>query len=206
MVVSYENALLYKTLKDHNETLEMEVEKRTEQLRVMASMDALTKTNNRYSMLNRLEDEVKLVQDEDHQAFSILLIDVDNFKKFNDTYGHDCGDFVLVSLASHLKALISEDDMLARWGGEEFIILLSNTEKEKAFKIAQRICNNISSEEYFYEAKRLCVTLTIGVSEYTKENKDVESVISNADKALYSGKKTGKNKAVLYHNELDEWE
>lgn len=125
--------------------------------------------------------------------FSFIVIDIDHFKKFNDTYGHLLGDKILRELAQTLQKEIRKYDVLARFGGEEFFILLPNTNAKKAFKIAERLRKNLWKNS---QLKKYKVTVSLGVSQY-KSLDNLKRVIERADKALYVSKKEGRNKTTL---------
>ncbi|MCK4796958.1 MAG: GGDEF domain-containing protein, partial [Spirochaetes bacterium] len=122
--------------------------------------------------------------------------DIDDFKKFNDTYGHDCGDFILVSIANTIKSILREQDNVARWGGEEFLLLLPDSNMEGAKITSEKIREKIASTPYYYNDIKLEVTMTFGVSVFDNDSIDIDYYIAKADKALYKGKKSGKNCVV----------
>ncbi len=121
------------------------------------------------------------------------MFDVDYFKKFNDTYGHDAGDYILRNLASVVKSNIRHMDMLIRYGGEEFLILAPESTNEEAFAIAERIRQEIEKTDFFYEEKNLRITISLGVASY-RHALSPEEFIKLADSALYLAKKGGRNK------------
>ncbi len=133
-------------------------------------------------------------------VFSILLLDVDYFKRVNDTYGHNVGDEVLIELGRTINEQVRPYDVVGRWGGEEFIIVLPNTQSQKAIQMAQRICRTISELSF----KSLSVppvdhiTITVGVSVYDQTN-DLKEIVRQADEALYYGKENGRNQVVNYN-------
>ncbi|MBU4311962.1 MAG: sensor domain-containing diguanylate cyclase [Candidatus Omnitrophica bacterium] len=123
------------------------------------------------------------------QPFTILMIDIDDFKKFNDTHGHQAGDAILRSISSIFKTISKRIDIVARYGGEEFVILLPATKKEEAIVLAERLRNAIE------ESKDIRgITISTGVASFPEDGKEKESLISSADRALYQAKRTGKNK------------
>ncbi|MEP3349886.1 MAG: GGDEF domain-containing protein [Marinomonas sp.] len=123
---------------------------------------------------------------------TLMLIDVDYFKQINDEHGHDVGDACLVEVASTLKESLRESDIIARFGGEEFIIVLPNTPKIEATVIAENIRQTIS--EGVYSSLKLPLTITLGLTETSQENDLILKVIKRADKALYRGKDKGRNR------------
>lgn len=127
---------------------------------------------------------------------SFLFFDIDHFKRINDTYGHDVGDKVLKRVASVLKESLRIGDIVARWGGEEFIaVLLGSHEKESRVK-AEEIRKKVE-EMTFDDPKDLKITVSIGVAEF-QENISFEDLVKHADKALYKAKETGRNKVVAF--------
>ncbi|MBU4589579.1 MAG: sensor domain-containing diguanylate cyclase [Candidatus Omnitrophica bacterium] len=123
------------------------------------------------------------------QSFSILMIDIDDFKKFNDTNGHQAGDAMLRSISSILKKISKRIDIVARYGGEEFVILLPATKKQEAIVLAERLRKSVE------ENKNLNgITISLGVASFPEDSEEKETLISHADKALYKAKRTGKNK------------
>lgn len=127
-------------------------------------------------------------------TFSIIYIDVDNFKEINDTQGHICGDKVLVDLVTIIHIQNRQPDIHARYGGEEFIVLASNTHKQGAKIHAERLREKIFSHS-FENIKQL--TCSFGVAEYNPEGEDQKDVITRADTALYKAKTSGRNKVEL---------
>lgn len=136
---------------------------------------------------------------EDHVPTSLLIIDIDNFKKFNDTWGHQSGDIVLAKLAKLLKDCAREMDFVCRYGGEEFSIILTQTGKEQAFVIAERMREKVA--QYKFEIapseQPLNLTVSIGIASYPEHAQTKEDLISKADKAMYTAKFIGKNKTIM---------
>jgi diguanylate cyclase (GGDEF)-like protein len=130
----------------------------------------------------------------------IIMLDIDFFKKFNDTYGHACGDYVLQNVAKIIKSSIRGEDLAARYGGEEFTVMLYNTQKEEALSIAERIRSNIESTDFFFQGQHMKVTISAGVSLFSVEDNPVNSaktLVNQADKALYISKKNGRNQVTF---------
>ena len=148
-------------------------------------------------MLENLEAEVENFKN-NNLLFSVLIMDIDNFKQFNDNYGHDCGDFVLKSASDKIKSVLEPETSLARWGGEEFLVLLPNCQIDKARETAENIRNIIINSNFtFNNLLELKITLTIGISTYVFNDLSIDDVIKRADKALYLGKNSGKNKITI---------
>jgi len=168
-----------------------ELENAKGDLLVAATTDPLTNLYNRRKFIELFEVESARFN-RNGSAFTLILSDIDNFKLFNDTYGHACGDFVLVSIAKNIQEILRTQDSLARWGGEEFIILLPDTSIEDGFNVAEKIRAAIASTVFKYIDKELTVTMTFGLSEIAPAM-DLDTLINEADKALYKGKIASKN-------------
>ena len=129
--------------------------------------------------------------------FSLLLIDADNFKKINDTYGHAIGDKCLKEIIRRTLTLLRRVDMLARYGGEEFTIIMPETDSEAAKQAAEKIRKNIEKIEFVYKERKVTVTVSIGVTEVSKEDKKFDSVFERSDIAVYQAKSNGRNQVVV---------
>jgi diguanylate cyclase (GGDEF)-like protein len=185
-----------KALRELNNQLEKKVLKRTEaleeindELEILARTDCLTGVDNRFSFMKIIEGEERRCK-RFSDTFSLILLDVDNFKQINDQYGHDVGDLVLIELAKITKALLREVDTLCRFGGEEFIIILPKTECEAACKIAKILCLEIAEHPFDVVEK---VTISLGVGSY-QPDLTIDELIKKVDVALYQAKRSGKNK------------
>jgi diguanylate cyclase (GGDEF)-like protein len=154
----------------------------------LAMNDALTRIRNRRAMQGMLDFEMRQV-DKEVREFSIILLDIDHFKKVNDTYGHDIGDQVLQWLAATLQHAMRIQDVVARWGGEEFLILLPDTLLEEAVKIAERLRSTVDSSRFEFPSGTLHITFSAGVSSSTT-SRNVNQLCKIADQALYIAKQT----------------
>ncbi len=154
-----------------------------------AFYDELTKIFNRSKFNEMLEYEIERKNRYGYDL-SLIIFDIDNFKQINDTYGHLKGDQVLKEVSSIVKNSVRSTDLVARWGGEEFAVLLNSCSLENAVKVAENIRKNI---EKFFQLKELPITCSFGVAEF-KEYDTKESFIHEADKALYKAKNRGKNR------------
>jgi len=181
----------YQKLKATNEKLL----KSQEKLEMVARTDTLTKLSNRFDIIEKMENE-KIRFERSQKPFSFILCDIDNFKLFNDQYGHDCGDFVLVSLAERIRSRVRKQDGVSRWGGEEFLLLLPETDLEGGRILAESLKETVSSNCYEYDEHKLEITMTFGVSSFSQVE-NIEQCIKMADSALYKGKSLGKNCVVL---------
>lgn len=157
------------------------------QLKELASTDPLTGLKNRRCLQEEILEYIE-VSKKDQSPFSLLLIDVDFFKRINDTLGHPIGDAVLQELSKKLLRETREQDLVARMGGEEFMIVLPNTNKEHALVIAERIRLNIDMDSW----KHARITISIGITTYESDD-SLSKLFSKADEALYQSKKSGRN-------------
>ncbi len=157
--------------------------------------DALTGAGNRLAMDTAFEREMKLAQRYE-QSLSLIVIDIDHFKQTNDTHGHQCGDIVLQHVAGVIRAALRETDQVFRFGGEEFAILLNNTDLTCAAMIAERIRDNITRAPASFNGLKISATLSMGVS--SLKGGDTPSLLfERADRALYRAKKHGRNQVEL---------
>lgn len=154
--------------------------------------DAMTKLYNHNYFLKRLEDEIYLSR-KYGTKLSLILLDVDYFKKVNDVYGHQAGDMVLVEIARLLKDFTKLTDVVGRYGGEEFGIILPNTSLRAATVIAERLREEIQGRKIFFEDKVISVTCSFGVAEF-KVEEVTEKFVYRADKMLYTAKNLGRNR------------
>lgn len=179
----YENEKIYNKLIKQNNVLDN-----------LASKDTLTNLYNRRTMTSHIRELYKQYENGE-KIFSIILCDIDDFKKCNDTHGHDMGDRVLVEVSKCLSQQIRDNDFLCRWGGEEFLIIVNNMDLETSRKIAERIRLSVSNLNIELDSVSIKVTLTLGVSSVS-ETSDYNDLFKLADQRLYIGKKQGKNKVV----------
>lgn len=170
-----------------NYTKELEIAK--EELTKLSKTDALTKLNNR-NEIDMVLDISKNIYKRFKDDFSIILLDIDNFKHVNDTYGHLEGDKVLVSLASILKNSTRDTDIVGRWGGEEFIVICTKTTQNDAVVLANKLKEAVTNFDFGIVGKK---TASFGVSGF-RENDSINELILRADNALYSAKRNGKNR------------
>jgi len=134
-----------------------------------------------------------------NSQFSIISMDIDKFKKINDKYGHVAGDDVIIAVADKLQELIRKSDIAARFGGEEFILLLNEISSENALKVAENMRQIIEDLEVIYKEHKIKFTLSFGVAQFDtfKDNNEIQNTIARADKALYEAKNSGRNKVIL---------
>lgn len=160
-------------------------------------VDPMTMLYNR-RFLNELLDSNIPSRTTNENVHSILMIDIDFFKKVNDTYGHDVGDTVIKSLAKIMKESVRDSDMAVRYGGEEFLILLMNTRKEKAKDIAGAINKKFAAEVFMSQTETFKKTLSVGIAHYPDDADTLWKTIKYADEALYEAKNTGRDKVVEF--------
>jgi len=160
----------------------------------MASRDPLTGVGNRTVMNSALAREVGLAQRQE-MPLSVLVVDIDHFKQFNDSYGHAFGDDVLIAVAQSVASTIRRSDLLFRFGGEEFVVLASHTGNDGAMLLAERIRENITALASV-RGRRINLSVSVGVAELNT-NDDSDSLFERADQALYRAKNGGRNRCVL---------
>ena len=178
-----------------------DVTKQKEMLRVLddlANYDALTKIYNRRKLIEEAERELHKAQ-RYNRYISFLMFDIDHFKIINDNYGHLAGDEVLRQLGRTCSTRIRCTDILGRYGGEEFLIVLSETNKENALQVAENIRKAVADMKIVYEGETIQITVSIGIESalINREDYIIDKLISNADKALYQAKKNGRNQTVI---------
>jgi diguanylate cyclase (GGDEF)-like protein len=163
----------------------------------LATTDGMTKLYvHRYFQL-LLDQEMKRSR-RHNKKFSLIMMDIDNFKSFNDTYGHQLGDKVLKDVASTAKKISRSEDIAARYGGEEFVMILPETDSRQAMNLAERIRASVAEIEIPHENQKLHVTISLGVSTYPDHSDNKEELIHAADAALYMSKNRGKNCVSLF--------
>ena len=166
-----------------------------------AQEDTLTKLYNRRGLENSLQHSLAYI-DQGSSQNSLVLCDIDNFKKVNDVYGHDAGDSVLISFANTLKSFARQSDILARYGGEEFIFILPHTTSGQAEVFAERVRKQIEKTEIIANNQHLKVTASFGIANQI-DGIDLEQLIQSADKALYYAKEHGKNLVYVHDADLN---
>jgi diguanylate cyclase (GGDEF)-like protein len=157
--------------------------------------DSLTYLPNRRQVINSLQKEVHRAE-RYKTSLSISMLDIDHFKRINDSYGHTVGDQVLYQLANLLREGVRESDMVGRYGGEEFLILLPNTKLPKAAELAARLCKIIRETEISV-GEKTALTVSIGVAEYKHCEETWQKFLSRADMALYDAKNAGRDRWAI---------
>lgn len=158
--------------------------------------DSLTYLANRRQIVNHLQKEVHRAE-RYNTSLSISMMDIDHFKKINDTYGHAVGDQVLFQLANMLHEGIRDSDMVGRYGGEEFLIVLPNTKLKKAAELAARLCTSVREAEIDV-GNKIHLTVSIGVAEYRHSTENWQKFLNRADKALYAAKNAGRDRWAVF--------
>ncbi|MBI5837300.1 MAG: sensor domain-containing diguanylate cyclase [Candidatus Eisenbacteria bacterium] len=158
-------------------------------IKAMAVTDELTSVYNRRYFQDRLQQQATLSQRYLH-PFSLVFLDIDHFKQFNDTHGHESGDQVLVEMGRLLKAWARTSDVVVRYGGDEFVVLLPHTPREGALLAAERLRASVEAHHF---PRRRKVTVSLGVASYPVDGKAEEDLVRKADQALYLAKKAGRN-------------
>ncbi|PQP03242.1 MULTISPECIES: GGDEF domain-containing protein [Pseudomonas] len=160
-----------------------------------ALRDPLTDTGNRIAMDQTLQREIEMSR-RHSQPLSLLMLDIDHFKQINDTYGHSAGDEVLKAVAASIKSQLRNVDMVFRFGGEEFMILLSNTNREAAAMVGERLRFAAQAQDYVAEGKAIELTVSLGCSTLLP-GESAESLLRRADSALYVAKREGRNRLAM---------
>ena len=158
----------------------------------VSDTDALTFLPNRRQIISDLQKEV-IFADRYVTAVSISMLDIDHFKKINDTYGHTVGDEVLRTLGNELRDHIRYPDTIGRYGGEEFLIVLPHSTRKAASEQAERLCRHVRSVRIKSGEEEISVTVSIGVAQYKVQKEDWEIFLSRADAALYRAKNSGRD-------------
>jgi len=172
-------------------------EKYNKQIEELSRKDSLTSISNRRDILDKIFYETIRVE-RNKKTFSLVMCDIDHFKSVNDKHGHECGDYILKEVAKTIVSSLRKQDIVARWGGEEFILLLPETDLEGGRTVAEKIRRIIDEYEFKYNNKIIRINLTLGVSEYSID-KSIDGCVKEADKALYHGKNNGRNRVEVFN-------
>jgi diguanylate cyclase (GGDEF)-like protein len=192
---------LQKLLEEKNTILEAEIQRRKKvenQLKILAATDPLTKIYNRRQFFELAMNEYSRSR-RSGKPLSIIMIDIDHFKKVNDTYGHLVGDQVLIYFAQLLKKCIRAYDLLGRYGGEEFVVMLPETNNQLAVMIAERLRTFTEKTVLPVKSHKISITASFGVSSNNKDSElPLEAILHRADQALYKSKQDGRNKVSFW--------
>lgn len=184
---------------DKLQASELKLRQSYDKMEMLARTDALTKLPNRRDIMEKIDQE-KSRSNRTVIPFVLALVDIDKFKNINDSYGHDCGDYVLVQLGEIFRTTIRKQDHVGRWGGEEFLFLLPETQLDEAVIVAQKLRAKVATCPVEFNQNILDVTITIGVCECSTTRK-VEDCLKKCDDALYRGKEGGRNCVVTGDNQ-----
>ena len=184
-----------------NNTLERarlrnDVKKAQAKMAEMSTVDELTKLHNRRYFIEALEGEFERASRYEIEM-ALIMVDLDHFKKINDTYGHPSGDMVLSEIGRILKKHVRRNDIACRYGGEEFAVILSNVSRENIYAAYDRFREMVSEHLFEYESNQFHITVSIGIA-FSNDAESANDLLSQADQALYQAKDTGRNKTVTY--------
>lgn len=186
------NILLYKYQFELEEIVRartIALEEKSDQLEILANTDPLTQIYNRRKFIEICEVELnRFIRH--HHAFSIFMLDIDDFKKINDSHGHDVGDIVIKDVADLIRNTTRGSDYFARWGGEEFIIMSPDSDLEGRCVLAEKVVTLVGNHQF---EKAGTVTISLGVTTSIENDTDLDEIIKRADHALYQAKHDGKN-------------
>ncbi len=163
-----------------------------------SSTDMMTQLKLKYYFFNVLSEKLDTAMTQ-KLPLSVLMFDIDFFKHFNDTYGHECGDYVLKQVAQLIKKGLREDDLASRYGGEEFTVLLNNTKKDDAVQIADRIRSSIENHDFEFNGQHMKVTISCGVAVFDYKTNPITvaaQIVNQADQGLYMSKHNGRNRVT----------
>lgn len=195
-------ALAVKKERDALKEAAMRLRTEAQRLQHQAQNDPLTGLPNRRALMEGGDRAIYLARYMD-QPVSLYMIDVDHFKKVNDTWGHTAGDRILVQVASHLRVNLREADICARFGGEEFAAVLPGANLSDAVAVAERIRASIESVRFAVGKEKAKVTVSIGVSSYPEDGASLENLLEIADQRLYAAKDAGRNRVMPDSQSVD---
>jgi len=164
-----------------------------------ATHDGLSKLLNHQTYKERFAEEIQRAKRFQHHM-AVLIFDLDKFKRINDTLGHPYGDYVIQTVAKIMSENVRTIDVVARYGGEEYAIILINTTAEMAKVVAQRIVDNIAEYPYSMDGESVRMTISGGMSEYPTHSENLKDLIDLADKAMYNAKQNGGNGIIIHSN------
>jgi diguanylate cyclase (GGDEF)-like protein len=168
------------------------------ELRYQATVDGLTQLPNRRFWFEQSQRILALAE-RAAQPHAVLLMDADHFKQINDSYGHDVGDRVLLAIGQILQQAVRKSDLVGRYGGEEFVMLLPETDAPTALQIAERIRQSVAEQSLVIGEHRLTVTISLGVTTTDGQPLNLAALLHQADQALYAAKRAGRNRTCLWH-------
>ncbi|NNE38337.1 MAG: GGDEF domain-containing protein, partial [Gammaproteobacteria bacterium] len=166
-------------------------------LQLLSETDELTGMHNRRSLVSALENEVERALRTD-KPFALMQVDADNLKSINDTHGHEAGDKLLKHISSILEESCRSYDVLARVGGDEFVVVLPGINTESANAIAERIRTAVENSSFDYKGSQVTSTVSIGLASFPETSNNIDELMDKADKAMYQSKSSGRNKVSIY--------
>lgn len=174
--------------------INFQLESLNEKLKNLSNCDPLTNVYNR-RYFSEVSKQILFSTKKDTQSIGVIILDIDKFKNINDTYGHTVGDKVIISLAQNLKNIVRDSDIVSRFGGEEFVILMYNTNLENTQIVAEKVRKHILNLEVIDGELIIKFTISLGVALYDEiiDNKNIENTLKRADEALYVAKQNGRN-------------
>lgn len=182
-------------LTSENEQLKNELVHMVRSLDLASRIDAMTGLANRRDIMEKIDREATRSQRHQH-PFTIMLINVDKFKKVNETYGYNAGDDVLVEVSRVLRGCVRNEDVCARWGGEEFLLLLPETNAESSLAVANKVLESVSMTEFKANKPGIRITVSIGICEHDPA-KSAQECLSGANQALALAKQGGRNRYII---------
>jgi len=189
-----------------NVSADSELQKKYDERKKESVIDGLTRLFNKTYTENTLLRVIKTSL-RDFQGLSVVMCDIDHFKRVNDTYGHQAGDFVLSTVAQMLKGETRDTDICGRFGGEEFMVILCNSDVKGAMIFAERFRKRVASTQILFEGKHIPVTVSLGTSSFTERwipgmnaEKSMKDLVSHADTALYFAKANGRNQTCQFES------
>ena len=178
--------------------------KRTQaKLEKLATIDGLTEVFNRRSFLEKAHLEINRAS-RHKNPLSVVLMDVDHFKNINDVHGHPSGDQVLINFARVCMENIREFDVFARFGGEEFALLMPETDDEQAYQVSERLRLSVAQSSIYVDDQAIPVTVSLGLSEFSADADTLDDILRRADQALYHAKQSGRNQTVVWQKSIVE--
>jgi diguanylate cyclase len=186
-------------LQQHLQSMKTEInqiQERTKSLEEEVLLDSLTNTHNRRAYEMRIDEELQRFK-RYNQIFSLILLDVDHFKRVNDDYGHRAGDKCLREIINRIRPSLRKADFLARYGGEEFVVILPGTSSENAGIAAEKLRQIIERTTFLFQGHKISVTISSGVTQANLSDEDPQTVFTRVDAAMYEAKREGRNRVVV---------